>query len=159
MNPDTQDWHELLRAPPRSLRLTYTVEPEQPAAERYKLALRPYGQVRLDYHVSGLHHIWVGEIDSTIAMQILAALRAAGFPTVPGLPAWTVPNSVITRIDIAAAGLEAGCQIELQDGNSDASCRMALQLLESVVAQLSEGIVSANRNQLTPIVKELRKIQ
>ncbi len=159
MTSDPQDWQELLREPPRSLRLTYTIPAEQSPEEHYKLALRPYGQARLDYHAAGLHHVWVGEIESSVVGQILSALRMAGFPAVPTLPAWTVPNSLITRIDMAVTGLEASCQIELQDGNSDSACRTALQLLQSIVAQLSEESVSLAQNQLAPVVKEFRKIQ
>lgn len=159
MNPDTQDWHEHLREPPRSLRLTYTVTPMQNPAERYQLALRPYGQTRLDYRVPGLHHIWVGEIEAAFVEQILTALRMAGFPAVPALPVWTVPNSVITRIDIAVTGLEAGCEIELQDGNGDASCRLALQLLEGIVFQVSEGAIGQSDTRMGAVIKELRKIQ
>jgi hypothetical protein len=159
MNSDPQDWQELLREPPRSLRLTYTIAPEQSPDAHYRLALRPYGQARLDYHAAGLHHVWVGEIDAAVVGQILTALRMANFPAVPGLPVWTVPDSMITRIDIASTGLEANCQIELRDGNGDSACRTALQLLQSIVAQLSEETVSQAQNQLAPIVKEFRKIQ
>jgi hypothetical protein len=159
MKVDPQDWHELLREPPRSLRLTYTVAPEQSPDTHYQLALRPYGQARLDYHSTGLHHVWVGEVEASVVGQILTALRMAGFPVVPTLPVWTVPNSVITRIDIATTGLEASCQIELQDGNGDAACRTALQLLQSIVAQLSEESVSQAQNQLAPVLRERRKIQ
>lgn len=159
MTSDPQDWQELLREPPRSLRLTYTIPSEQSPDEHYKLALRPYGQARLDYHTAGLHHVWVGEVDPTVISQILTALRMASFPAVPALPAWTVPNSVITHIDIAVTGLEAGCQLELQEGNSDSACRTALQLLQSIVAQLSEESISQAQNQLAPVVKEVRKIQ
>lgn len=152
-----QTWQDLLYHPPASLRLTYSVPGGLSPYGDYTLVLRPYGQARLDNQVAGIHKTWTGQVEQEVITQLLDALRIAGFPAVPDLPMWLVPDTVIVTIAIVAGGQQGKCTLDLQNGNNDPSCRLALQLLESICFQLSEESLKYCRNQLPPVVKDVKQ--
>jgi hypothetical protein len=87
---------------------------------RSELVIHPDGSARLDHHFSRGREprAWTGQVDLAALGELLTALRRAGFPAVPPMPALP-PGATLRRLALEANGTANGTVGSATDGAAD----------------------------------------
>jgi hypothetical protein len=135
---------------------------------RSELVIHADGSARLDHHFSRGREprAWTGQVDPAALGELLAALRRAGFPAVPPMPALP-PGATLRRLaleangtagraadgtangaaadsaaaDSAAAGVPQQALVSWHHAPSMPGYAEAFDLLDAVIRQLSADAV------------------
>jgi hypothetical protein len=109
---------------------------------RSELVIHDDGSARLDHHFSRGQEprAWTGQVDPAALGELLAALRRAGFPAVPPMPALP-PGATLRRLALEANGAAQQALVSWHHAPSMPGYAEAFDLLDAAIRQLSGDAV------------------
>jgi hypothetical protein len=123
---------------------------------RVGLHIELEGEATLELHSPDGRHAWAGQVDHERLFEIMDALDAAQFPSVPDhVPPAEAPLRSLTldlqgNVDTVELAQDLGEELE---GYKD-----AFAILDSIVVQLSGGLYAGAQDTLEPSVTDIRPI-
>lgn len=152
-------WGDILHAPPQDFKLNYEEAGGIHPWGDVNLYLDHEGKARLENQIVNVRTVWTGRVEAATLKRLLDALHDGNFPQVLPVPEELfVAGAAVARLRIDASGKSGIAEIELQTGNHDPSCQIAVHLLESLAFQLSDGFLKQCKNTQLPVVSDVKKL-